>query len=80
MKVQRLLFHPHRSRSRVNKALFESAREVPGLVLRDLYEEYPHFQIDREKEQLALRDFDVTVFQHPFYWYSTPRAHEAVAR
>jgi glutathione-regulated potassium-efflux system ancillary protein KefG len=37
-----------------------------------LYEEYPDFQIDVEREQKLLLDHDIIVLQHPFFWYSGP--------
>ena len=40
--------------------------------MNDLYEAYPEFDIDVEQEQRLLEQHDVVVFQHPFYWYSTP--------
>src|SRR5688572_22076000 len=38
----------------------------------DLYEEYPGLAIDVRREQALLLGHDVIVFQHPFYWYSSP--------
>src|SRR5688572_6581839 len=38
----------------------------------DLYEEYPGLDIDVAREQRLLVDHDVILFQHPFYWYSSP--------
>lgn len=40
--------------------------------MHDLYEAYPRLDIDIAREQQLLLDHDVIVFQHPFYWYSTP--------
>jgi glutathione-regulated potassium-efflux system ancillary protein KefG len=37
-----------------------------------LYEAYPRLDIDVEHEQKLLLEHDVIIFQHPFYWYSTP--------
>lgn len=71
-RVLVLLVHPALERSRVNRRLFAAAREVSGITTRDLYEEYPSFAIDIEREKALLSDHDVIVFQHPFYWYSIP--------
>jgi glutathione-regulated potassium-efflux system ancillary protein KefG len=69
----RLLFvHPFPHRSRANRVLLESVRDVPGVHLSDLYEDYPDFHIDVEKEQQILRETDLLVVQHPLYWYSAP--------
>jgi glutathione-regulated potassium-efflux system ancillary protein KefG len=72
MKVLVLLAHPAFERSRVNRALLSAARDRPGVTLHDLYEEYPDLQIDVRREQEQLLAHDVFIFQHPFYWYSTP--------
>ena len=42
------------------------------MVVNDLYQEYPEFDIDVAREQRLLLDHDAVIFQHPFYWYSTP--------
>ncbi len=64
--------HPALERSRVNRHLVQVAREVTGVTVHDLYEAYPSFNISAKKEQKLLLEHDVIVFQHPFYWYSTP--------
>ena len=70
------LIHPAFERSRVGRALFDAAaklaEESESLVLRDLYEEYPDFLIDVEREKELLAAHDTIVFLHPFYWYSSP--------
>ena len=45
---------------------------MEGVTFRDLYELYPDFMIDVEEEQKLLKEHDVIVLQHPFYWYSAP--------
>ncbi|MEW5741680.1 MAG: NAD(P)H-dependent oxidoreductase [Myxococcota bacterium] len=67
-----LLAHPVLERSRVNRRLADAARAVTGVELHDLYEAYPSLRIDVKREQRLLDVHDVVVFQHPFYWYSTP--------
>jgi glutathione-regulated potassium-efflux system ancillary protein KefG len=67
-----LFAHPALERSRVNRHLLEVARAVPGVVIHDLYERYPSFNINAKHEQKLLLEHDVIVFQHPFYWYSVP--------
>jgi glutathione-regulated potassium-efflux system ancillary protein KefG len=42
------------------------------VTIHDLYEAYPTLDIDAKREQRLLEDHDVIVFQHPFYWYSSP--------
>lgn len=67
-----LVAHPAMRRSRVNRRLMEAARGLDGVVVNDLYQLYPDFDIDVAREQQLLTDADVVVLQHPFYWYSTP--------
>ena len=67
-----LYAHPAPHKSRINRRLTAAAREVPGVVVRDLYELYPDFLIDVEEEQRLLAEHDVIVLQHPFYWCSAP--------
>jgi glutathione-regulated potassium-efflux system ancillary protein KefG len=71
-RVLILFAHPVVERSRVNRRLLATAREVTGVTIHDLYEVYPTLDIDVKREQRLLLDHDVIVFQHPFYWYSAP--------
>jgi len=73
MKRILILFaHPALRRSRVNKIMVSDLGSLGGVTVRDLYELYPDLDIDIDAEQAALVEHDVIVFQHPFYWYSTP--------
>lgn len=72
MKVLVNLFHPHLERSVVNHTWAERLANQPGITLRNLYDLYPDGKIDVAAEQQALAEHDRLVFQHPFYWYSTP--------
>lgn len=71
-KVLVLLAHPAIHRSRVNQALVHAVRDLDGVTVHDLYDAYPDFDIDAAREQELLVAHDAVVFQHPFYWYSTP--------
>lgn len=73
MKRLLILFaHPTPSKSRINRALAAAVRHMDGVTFHDLYETYPDFFIDVKREQQLLLEHDIIVFQHPFYWYSTP--------
>lgn len=73
MKRVLILFaHPALEKSRVNRHLARAVRDLDGVTFRDLYELYPEFDVDVEREQTLLEEHDVIVLQHPFYWYSTP--------
>jgi glutathione-regulated potassium-efflux system ancillary protein KefG len=71
-RVLILFAHPALHRSRVNRHLIEAAQSVPGVTIHDLYEMYPDSFIDVEREQKLLREHDAVVWQHPFFWYSSP--------
>lgn len=71
-KILVLFAHPAIHKSKVNRALAQEAVEINGITFHDLYENYPDFVIDVKKEQTLLESHDIFVFQHPFYWYSTP--------
>ena len=64
--------HPAFQRSRVNRALVAAARETEGVTVHDLYETYPDFLVDVRAEQEMLDSHPTVVFQHPFFWYSSP--------
>ena len=42
------------------------------MTVHDLYEAYPDLDIDVAREKALLLAHDVIVWQHPFFWYSTP--------
>ncbi len=71
-RVLVLLAHPVLERSRVNRRLAATAVEIDGVTVNDLYEAYPDLDVDVRREQALLVAHHVIVFQHPFYWYSTP--------
>jgi glutathione-regulated potassium-efflux system ancillary protein KefG len=68
-----LLFaHPALHKSRVNHLLLSHVQSLSGVTVNDLYEAYPKFHINVAREQGLLLEHDVIIFQHPFYWYSSP--------
>lgn len=71
-RVLILFAHPALQKSHVNRRLAAAVRSLPGVTFHDLYEAYPDFNVDVEREQQHLVAHDVIVFQHPFYWYSCP--------
>ena len=64
--------HPAFRRSKINAALRRAVENLEGITFHDLYASYPDFLIDVPHEQRLCENHDVIVFQHPFYWYSTP--------
>jgi glutathione-regulated potassium-efflux system ancillary protein KefF len=64
--------HPYPDRSRACRALLTAVRDLPSVRVRSLYQLYPDFSIDVDKERQALTEAEVIVWQCPFYWYGLP--------
>ena len=64
--------HPYPDRSRANRILADAIADLPGIVVRSLYDLYPDYAIDVEAEQRVLAAADVVVWQHPIFWYTPP--------
>jgi glutathione-regulated potassium-efflux system ancillary protein KefG len=71
-KILILFAHPALQKSRVNKQLIGSIRDLGGIAFHDLYEAYPDFHIHVRKEQALLEENDIIVFQHPLFWFGMP--------
>jgi len=71
-RVVILFFHPLFHKSRVNSELIRVAEGLKGVDVRHMYDLYPDFHIDRRAEQKVLLGYDVIIWQHPVYWYSSP--------
>lgn len=71
-KVLILFAHPLLENSRVHTALLNAVKGIKGVTINDLYEQYPDFDIDKEREKALLLAHDIIIWQHPFYWYSAP--------
>ncbi len=71
-RISILVFHPLLHKSRVNQKLRQAVQGMEGVTLRFMYDIYPDFFIDVLKEQELLLESDIIVWQHPFYWYSSP--------
>lgn len=65
-------FHENFAESRGNKALLGAVSDLDNVTVNDQHAHYPDFKINVEREQKLLVEHDLIVFQHPFYWYSTP--------
>ncbi|TRX62804.1 NAD(P)H-dependent oxidoreductase [Carboxylicivirga sp. M1479] len=71
-KVLIVYAHPLEEKSKVNRSLIEGVREMDGVTVNNLYENYPDFFIDVKHEQELLLAHDVIIWHHPLYWYSAP--------
>lgn len=71
-KVLILFAHPRFEKSKTNLALLKGVGRIRGVTLNDLYEQYPDFNIDVEREKDLLLRHDIILWHHPFYMYSAP--------
>jgi glutathione-regulated potassium-efflux system ancillary protein KefG len=71
-KILIIFAHPAIHKSRIHRRLTESLKNMRGITVNNLYENYPDFYIDIIQEQQLLIEHDLIVWQHPFYWYSSP--------
>jgi glutathione-regulated potassium-efflux system ancillary protein KefG len=67
-----LFAHPVLEKSRVQLSLLNAITGLENVTINDLYEQYPDFDIDVRKEKKLLLANDIIIWQHPFYWYSSP--------
>jgi glutathione-regulated potassium-efflux system ancillary protein KefF len=67
-----LYAHPAPHRSPVNRRLADAARATPGVIVRDLYDTYPDFDIDAARERELAGAASLLVFLHPIRWYGMP--------
>lgn len=63
-----LLAHPNYKESQANKALIDAVKDIPGVVIVDLYAQ----PFDAEAHKKILSQAKAVVFQFPFYWASAP--------
>lgn len=71
-KILFIVAHPHLEKSRANRAVVQAIAGMERITVHRLYDHYPYFHIDVEREQQLLLEHDIVVMQHPFYWYSMP--------
>ncbi|WP_334058029.1 NAD(P)H-dependent oxidoreductase [Polaribacter sp. P097] len=71
-RVLVLFAHPKFEKSNVNKVLIDEINGLENVTVHDLYEEYPDFHIDINREKQLLENHDIIIWHHPFYWYSCP--------
>jgi glutathione-regulated potassium-efflux system ancillary protein KefG len=67
-----LFAHPRYEKSRINRSLLAQLAGSEGITTHDLYELYPDFNINVEREKSLLLDHDIIIWQHPLYMYSAP--------
>lgn len=67
-----LYAHPAPQRAPLMRALAAAASDLPGVQVRDLYELYPDFDVDGNRERELLAGAGLVVFLHPIRWYGMP--------
>lgn len=72
MKILVILAHPDLSTSRLNRRLHDAIKDIDHITVNNIYQSYPDWQIDVQREQDLLSQHDRVIFQFPLYWYSTP--------
>lgn len=72
LRVLILFAHPAQRASSINVAMVMRAKQLAGVNVIDLYDEYPKFDIDIDREQSRLLEHDIIVLQYPTFWYSSP--------
>ncbi|MCH3993723.1 MAG: NAD(P)H-dependent oxidoreductase [Prevotella sp.] len=66
-----ILAHPDMQDSVINKRWVEEISKYPQeFTLHNIYELYPDWKIDVEKEQHLLEQYDTIVFQYPMFWFN----------
>jgi glutathione-regulated potassium-efflux system ancillary protein KefG len=71
-KILILFAHPRFEKSKTNRALLTNIGRIEGVALNDLYEQYPDFNIDVDREKELLLTHQIIIWHHPFYMYSAP--------
>jgi glutathione-regulated potassium-efflux system ancillary protein KefG len=72
LRVLVLFAHPAQREASINVAMAARARGLESVTFVDLYEEYPRFDIDIDREQHRLMEHETVVLQYPTFWYSSP--------
>lgn len=71
-KILVVFCHPLLEKSRANQILIQAYRSAGNCTFHDLYEEYPGFDVDIQREQALLLEHDLVIWHHPVFWYSCP--------
>jgi glutathione-regulated potassium-efflux system ancillary protein KefG len=73
MKILVNVFHPHLAdQSRVNSRWVQELEKSNEITINLEYANYSDWEIDIEREQKLLLEHERIIFQHPFFWFSTP--------
>jgi len=64
--------HPYFEHSKANIRLIQAYQNIEHVTVRDLYEEYPDFNIAAFKERKRLMVYDTIIFHFPMIWFGMP--------
>ncbi|MCH3993724.1 MAG: NAD(P)H-dependent oxidoreductase [Prevotella sp.] len=68
-----IVAHPNIRQSAINKRWVEEVSKYPqDYTVHNIYDAYPDWKIDVEKEQHLLEQYDTIVFQYPMFWFNCP--------
>lgn len=71
-RVLILFAHPRFEQSKTNRAILDGVDKIAGVTFHDLYEEYPDFNVNVERERALLSEHSIILWHHPFYMYGAP--------
>lgn len=71
-KVLVLSAHHAPETSQINQQAVQALRAIAGVTVHELWQAYPDYKIDIEREQQLLLEHDSIVLLFPFWWYSSP--------
>lgn len=71
-KVLVLSAHHTPEESRINQRAVKALSTIPDVTVHELWQAYPDYQIDVEREQQLLLEHDSIVLLFPLWWYSSP--------
>lgn len=67
-----LFAHPYFEHSQTNARLIQAYQNLEQITFRDLYEDYPDFNIAAFKERKRLVVYDTLIFHFPLIWFGMP--------
>lgn len=67
-----LFAHPYFEHSQTNVRLVQAYQNCENVTFRDLYEEYPDFNIQAFRERKRLVAYDTFIIHFPLIWFGMP--------
>ncbi|QCX53450.1 NAD(P)H-dependent oxidoreductase [Elizabethkingia sp. JS20170427COW] len=67
-----LFAHPYYEHSQTNARLIQAYQNCEHITFRDLYEDYPDFNIQAFKERKRMVVYDTLIFHFPLIWFGMP--------